>query len=361
MAGMKCYINGIGIISPQRTYVNTEFLAEIRNYDNNILTCVTPDFKAYMSPVQLRRLSRMLRIGMTAATICMKDAGINIPDGIVTATGYGFLEETEKFLKELLERNEKQLTPTYFMQGTYNALAGLVALSVKCTGYNNTYVSKGFAFENALLDCMLQLSGDANLNLLLGSYDESAAVQYTAGMREKQFKKEMRNSLDIFKNKTEGCIQGEGSAFFDFSGKPSASTWCSVDGVELVYLPGSAEFLKETIQSFLDKHNLTESAIDVLISGMSGDKSRDQLLEKLEHISFTKTARVYFKHLCGEYCTATTFATWLAASILKKQIVPDIVKASSTQFPRQIERVLIINHYFNRNYSIILLSRHSAV
>ncbi|HMG92180.1 MAG TPA: beta-ketoacyl synthase chain length factor [Chryseolinea sp.] len=356
---MKCYINGIGIISPQRTFVNSEFLTEIISYDNNILTCVTPDFKAYMNPAQLRRLSRMLRIGMTAATICLKDAGINVPDGIVTATGYGFLEETEKFLRELLERNEKQLTPTYFMQGTYNALAGVVALSVKCTGYNNTYVSKGFAFENALHDCLLRIAANKDLNLLLGSYDESASVQYTAGMREHQFKTEPSNSLEIFKNKTPGCIQGESSAFFDLSGQPSASTWCSVEGIQLMYLPDSADDLKETINLFLNKHEINETNIDVVISGMSGDSSRDQLLEQLENILFNKTPRVYFKHLSGEFCTATSFGMWLASSILKKQHIPDVVKVSSTRFPDKIQTILLVNHYFNRNYSIILLKRYS--
>ena len=126
MEGMHCYINGIGIISPQKTFDNAEFLNEVITYDQNILNCTTPDFKKYVSPVQLRRLSRMLRIGITAAKICLEDAHIQIPDGIITATGYGFLEETEKFLKEMLEREEKQLTPTYFMQGTYNSLAGLI-------------------------------------------------------------------------------------------------------------------------------------------------------------------------------------------------------------------------------------------
>jgi 3-oxoacyl-[acyl-carrier-protein] synthase II len=359
MESTKCYINGIGILSPQRTFVNNEFLEEVISYNNNILTCVTPDFKAYMSPAQLRRLSRMLRIGMTAATICLKDAGIQVPDGIVTATGYGFLDETEKFLKELLERNETQLTPTYFIQGTYNALAGLVALSVKCTGYNNTYVSKGFAFENALHDCMLRLAANSSLNLLVGSYDESATVQYTAGLREHHFKKEPTNSLDIFKNKTAGCLHGEGSAFFDLSGQPSASTWCSVEGLKLFYLPESAEDLGEGISSFLKKHNISETDIDVVINGMSGDSSRDQLLEQLEKILFTKTPLVYFKHLCGEYCTATSFGMWLASSILKKQHVPDVVKAFSASVPDEIQTILLVNHYLNRNYSIMLLKRYS--
>ena len=354
---MKCYINGIGIISPQRTFDNEEFLSDVKSYQNT-LTCTTPDFKAYLSPVQLRRLSRMLRIGMTAATICLKDAGITIPDGIVTATGYGFLEETEKFLRELLERNEKQLTPTFFMQGTYNALAGLVALSVKCTGYNNTYVSKGFAFENALHDCMLRISENQSLNLLLGSYDESATVQYTAGLREHQFKTEPTNSLDIFKKKTPGCIQGESAAFFGLSGQPSASTWCSIEGIQSKYLPESAEDIRKAILSFLNKHDVGEADIDIVISGMSGDSSRDLLLEQLENILFNKTPRVYFKHLCGEFCTATSFGMWLASSILRKQHVPEVVKASPARFPDKIETILLVNHYFNRNYSFILLKRH---
>lgn len=128
------YINGIGILSPQKTFDNDVFLAELSSYHENVLTCVTPEFKNYINPIQLRRLSRMLRIGLTAATICLRDAKVQTPQGIITGTGYGFLDETAKFLRELLEQHEKQLTPTYFMQSTYNALSGLIALSVKCMG-----------------------------------------------------------------------------------------------------------------------------------------------------------------------------------------------------------------------------------
>ena len=151
---VRHYINGIGIITPQKTYSDEGFLSEVVSYHGNVLRCATPDFKSYISPTQLRRLSRMLRIGLTSSILCLKDAGTTMPDGIITATGYGFLEETEKFLREILDRGERQLTPTSFMQGTYNALAGLVALSLKCTGYNSTYVSRGFAFENAMDDAI---------------------------------------------------------------------------------------------------------------------------------------------------------------------------------------------------------------
>ena len=58
----------------------------------------------------------------------------------------------------MLDQNEKHLTPTFFMQGTYNALSGLVALTLKCNGYNNTYVNKGFSFETSLHDAMMHLN-----------------------------------------------------------------------------------------------------------------------------------------------------------------------------------------------------------
>jgi 3-oxoacyl-[acyl-carrier-protein] synthase II len=132
------FINGVGVISPQKTFINSEFLLEIREYHQNSLTASHPDFKEFINPVQLRRMSRMLRIGLTAATLCHRDSNPIKPDGIITTSGFGFLGETAKFLTEILEQDEKQLTPTYFMQSTYNALSGLIALTLKCSGYNNT-------------------------------------------------------------------------------------------------------------------------------------------------------------------------------------------------------------------------------
>jgi len=53
-----------------------------------------------------------------------------------------------------------------------------VALHVKCQGYNSTYVSKGFAFETALLDAMMQLQEVNTKKFLVGSFDESDEAHY---------------------------------------------------------------------------------------------------------------------------------------------------------------------------------------
>lgn len=300
----------------------------------------------------------MLRIGLTASKICLTDANIDRPTGIITATGYGFLEETEKFLTELLERREKQLTPTYFMQGTYNALAGLVALSMKCTGYNNTFVSKGFAFENALQDAMLQLADDPGGNFLVGAFDEAASVQYKTGMRDKYYKSEWVQNLDLFESKTIGTLQGEGAAFFNIATYPSPRTWCQLTDLKMVYSPTDAKELSEELKSFLTVNNITPNAVDVWINGVSGDIERDYLLTNIENSVLQKTPQLRHKHLSGEYCTAVSFALWLGASILKKQFIPDVVKVPTLAFPQVLETVLIINQYMSKNYSFLLLKRH---
>lgn len=351
------YINGVGIISPQKTFDNEQFLTGISQYDHNVLSCVTPDFKAYINPIQLRRLSRMLRIGLSAATICMRDARVESPDGIITATGYGFLEETEKFLKEVFERQEKQLTPTYFMQGTYNALAGLVALSTKCMGYNNTYVSKGFAFENAMQDAMMQLASNRKANFLVGAFDEAASVQYIINSREQHYKTEPINNQNLFESETAGSIQGEGAAFFAVSGTPSDTTWCVLKDLHLVYRPNNADTLADALTAFLNDNETSFSKIDAWISGVAGDIRRDQLIITLRNSLLSKTPEIRFKHLCGEYCTAITFALWLGASVLKHQYVPHIVKSSTKPFPQRLDTILVVNHYMNRNYSFYLLQK----
>ena len=349
------YINGIGNISPQKTFDPDVFLTEITQYDKNVLTCVAPDFKAYINPIQMRRLSRMLRIGLSAATICLRDSKVNMPEGIIVGTGYGFLDETAKFLRELLSQREAQLTPTYFMQSTTNALAGLVALTIKCMGYNNTYASKGFAFENALTDAMMQLSENPSANFLIGAYDEAAEIQYNASQRASHFKTEFINNLSLFDTRTKGSIQGEGSAFFMMSGQVSPSTWCVLSGMKLLYKPDQTE-LQTELENFLRENDVDSKQIDLMVNGMSGDVEHDGFLRPLI-AGFQHTPQARFKHLCGEHTTATSFALWLAASIIKKQEVPEIVKVPGSKETGRLDTILVVNQYMAKSFTFILLKR----
>jgi 3-oxoacyl-(acyl-carrier-protein) synthase len=357
MADINYYINGLGILSPQKTFDNNEFLSELISYNTNALQSIVPDFKEYINPIQLRRLSRMLRIGLTAAIICTRDSGVMKPDGIITGTGYGFLNDTAKFVSEMLNQQEKHLTPTFFMQGTYNALAGLVAITLKCNGYNNTYVNKGFSFETALHDAMMHLKENVSQNFLVGAYDEADEVQYKVNSRVDHYKSELINSLQLFDYNTKGSLQGEGAAFFLLSTKAQENCWCILKGVKMIFKPDSSEFLSNELDVFLSKSGISSDEIDVVINGVSGDVENDKMLLELSANRLNKIPELRFKQLSGEYCTASSFGLWLGASMLKKQIIPSSVQFNEASSTIPIKTVLLINQYMGRNYTFILLQR----
>ena len=349
------YINGLGIVSPQKTYDNTDFLPEIISYNNNVLGCLVPEFKEYINPIQLRRLSRMLRIGLTAAIICTRDSGNTKPDGIITATGYGFLNDTAKFVSEMLDQGEKHLTPTFFMQGTYNALSGLVALTLKCNGYNNTYVNRGFSFETSLHDAIMYLDEGKMQSFLVGAYDEADEVQYKVNSRVGHYKSNHINSLQLFNQKSTGSLQGEGAAFFSIEARPGGNCWCILKGVKMIFKPVSVQFLEAELKNFLANNNLSVTAIHIVISGLSGDVENDKVLSALTAGTFRAVPELRFKHLCGEYCTASSFGFWIGASILKKQQIPSGLQFNNASASFPLKNVLLVNQYMGRNYSFILL------
>jgi len=201
LPGINIFIHGLSAISPQKTWDPTIFLPEITNHNHtdSSLSCVLPDFKKFIPPMQLRRLSRMARMGITSAKICLQDGHADRIDAIITATGYGFQEDMARFLTNLLEQKEQQLSPVYFAQSGYNAMSGMLALFLNCSGYNNNFVSRGLAFETALTDALLLLSEKEPPNVLLGAFDEKSPQQYGEFIRLGYFKKEQINHLSSSK------------------------------------------------------------------------------------------------------------------------------------------------------------------
>lgn len=356
MADIDCFIQGAGVISPQRTYDNREFLPEVTHHDSHVLTCIPPDFKQYFSPMQLRRLGRMPRMVLAAAAICLDDAGVSNVDAIITATGYGAQEDMAKFLDEMLDRNEQQLAPASFIQSGYNAMAGLLAMQLKCTGYNNNFVSRGFAFETALHDAVLYLREKEADRVLLGAFDDASPQQYGEYIRLGYFKKERTDHRALFESRTAGTLQGEGVALFLLSAGRTPENLCRIGDFRMVYRPADYGVLSRELNGFLEANDLTAGDVDVFVNSISGDAARDRWNLALQRDCFTHAAEVRFKHLTGEYATASSFALWLGAEILKKQTIPQAVLGTHIPHRRPLRTALVCNHFLGKNYSFFLLT-----
>ena len=112
---MKVFINGISTISPQKTFNNHLFLDNPIEYSSDFLAVIPPDYKNFISTKILRRMSKIIRMGVTSANEAMQEAEITNPDAIIVGTGLGCMIDTEKFLNKMLDNNETLLTPTSFI------------------------------------------------------------------------------------------------------------------------------------------------------------------------------------------------------------------------------------------------------
>ncbi|MFC2102615.1 beta-ketoacyl synthase N-terminal-like domain-containing protein [Bacteroidota bacterium] len=351
----KIYINGLGCISPQPTMDNQSFLEEPVSVESNRLKAIDPNYKEFVPPEMVRRMGRIIKMGVAAARTCLSDAGCEIPDAIVTGTGLGCIEDTEKFLGNMIKNNEEFLTPTAFIQSTHNTVSAQIALLIKCHGYNFTYVHRGFSFESALLDALIQLQNGRASTVLLGAADELTSNSFQIQNRLGYWRRNHENNLNLLEKPMKGTIAGEGAAFFLLDQKQNANTYALLQDVEMLYQPQSTSDIVEQIGHFLNRNGMTENDIDLLLLGRNGDIRFDSVYDEVTEAAFPWTPSCGFKQLCGEYMTVSSFGVWLASRILKEGQVPQVLQA--THKPKVLKNILLYNHYQGINHSFILLSQ----
>ncbi len=351
------YISGIGCISPQHTMDNEVFLEEAVNQQALFLQCIQPNsYKEFINPILSRRLSKIIKMGITSALISLKDAGIENPGAVITGTGLGCVEDTEKFLMTMLDNKETLLNPTNFMQSTYNTISSQIAIILKCFNYNSTYVHRGFSFESAVMDALdLMANGDAD-NALVGGIDELTENHFQITSLLGNCRQEAENNLELLHHPGKGTIPGEGSVFFTLTKEQQSSTYCELKGIKMHYKPANFFGVWIEIKQLLEEHNLTEEDIDLLVMGTNGNQETDIYYQQIHSSLFPNTSVASFKHLCGEYYTASAFGLLLAANILKRQTVPTVCQFKGDK-PSNIRNIILYNHYAGDQHSVMLLSK----
>ncbi len=351
----KVYINSSASISPQKTFDNDIFLAEITAYNDSVIYTQDPDYKQYIPPAAARRMSKGIKMGVAATKIALEEAEIETVDAIITGTGMGCVVDSEKFVSALIDNTEQYLTPTSFIQSTHNTVAGQIALAIGCKAYNFTYVHAAVSFESALIDAKMQLENMEAKNILVGGVDELGEHYANIHRIINHVKAEAVKIPEVFNSKTEGAVFSEGANFFVLSNEKKDSCYAELAAVE-IFNKLNKERVAETIESFLNENNLKIGDIDLVVLGNNGDVTYDVYYHQLSQGIFGNTQQVFYKHLVGENNTVSAFGVWLASKILKTQTIPDIVKINHKK-PSQLETVLCYNQYRGKDHSLILLKK----
>lgn len=348
----KTYINGIGCVSAQATTQGfpSEFTID---ETTNFLEIVKPEYKDYFSPIASRRMAKGVKNGIVASTLAMKEAGVENLDAIITGTGMGCIEDSDKFLKAIIDNNEEFLTPTSFIQSTHNTVASTIAINLGCKAYNFTYVNGAVSFESALVDAKLQFDADEVSNVLVGGIDEM--TEYTKSLFKLAgfIKPDESGPHDILGSKTKATVFSEGATFFMLSDTKSEATYAELVDIETINKLEISNVGHKAIE-FLKANNLTQHDIDAVVLGFDGDVEFDGYYKELAR-EFAFTPQIYYKHVSGEYNTASAFGLYVGANVLKNQEIPQQLKVNAVEKP-SYHKILLYNQYRGIDHSFVLIS-----
>ena len=275
------------------------------------------DYKEIIAdPALRRRMSRIVKMGVACGLKCIEGLAPESIDAIITATGFGCLADTEKFIESIVANNERLLNPTPFIQSTFNTIGGQIALLRGIHSYNVTYAHRGLSFESALIDAAMQVN-EGKKNVLLGAIDEittsSADIQRRLGM-------------------TREYELGEGANFFVLNAATSGNGQPAVLDIDTRSGKQTEDNLVEWIVEIANRNNIKTSDLCVVANcdAVTADSIANRLSLKNKPLQF-KT------------CNYPT----LSARAL------DFAINNSTA-----NNTLIISDYQHINHSLILLGRN---
>lgn len=327
----NCYIRSVAQVSCQQPLCD-DWLTVPHWNEGEYAVAVEPQTRGVVSPVEARRMGKILKRAVCTSLSALGSSGIEMPDAIITGTGMGCMENSEKFLADLTLNGEHCLKPTLFMQSTHNTISSMVAMTLKCHGYNNTYSHGALSFDSALLDAWLQLRSGSISHALIGAHDEVTPPMARV----------MRH------------IHPE----YSFVSETSMASVLSVeagDGPNVVVedVCIACNWSASDVAAYLHEDDT------VIIAGINGKSCNDKpYMEVMDALAGPRTLLKY-KHVFGDNFSAPAMAFYVGATLLARQEdVPGFLFESEAEHRIQpLDHITLLNNAGTDSWSVVRLRR----
>lgn len=342
------YIHKTYCISAQQDLMQAE-LGLIDEPLEKKLLAVEPSYEK-IPPGILRRMGKSIRMGVGAALPLMNET--EHLNGIIMGSANAGMEECVKFLNQIVQYEEGQLTPGNFVQSTGNVIAGQLGLITRNKGYNITHVHAGLAFENAVIDAIMQLRANRSAGYLLGGVDEISSFHYNIETLAGSYKKEDISNKQLYETDSPGCVVGEGAAMFIVRAT-SENSIAKVAAISTIHST-DIELVKNQLSVFLHNNLAKGTVIDLLLSGENGDNRTLPFYTACENMFADDTAVVRYKHMVGDFPTASALGLWYACAFLHQPVPVQMFKKKSSK--TGFRNMLLYNNFKGLQHSFILVT-----
>jgi 3-oxoacyl-(acyl-carrier-protein) synthase len=335
-------------------------------YDVPFTRSIDPSFKEYISPIEARRMGRILKRALATSKEALKAAGCDTVDAIMTGTGFGCIENTEFFLDALSNEGEQLLKPTYFMQSTHNTISSLVAIQTKNYNYNATYAHNGISFESALHDAWLQFRLGKINSALVGCHDEMTetfhSIMKKGGVMGQDDERcgEVAVSVVLSNVPVSQVVEPVETPSQNQSALRQAQgsqPLCRLTGLKMLHQPTMND-LMDAATTMLQSAERSLADVDYILTGISGNHQSDKVYLAETKTLFGDKPLLKYKHLFGENFTASGLGFYVAAQCLNAGKVPSHLFVNANEASdKQPACILLFNHSDGKDYTLILLEK----
>ena len=319
-------------------------------YDVPFTRSIDPSFKEYISPIEARRMGRILKRALATSKEALKAAGCDTVDAIMTGTGFGCIENTEFFLDALSNEGEQLLKPTYFMQSTHNTISSLVAIQTKNYNYNATYAHKGISFESALHDAWMQFCLGKIHSALVGCHDEMTETFHSIMKKGGVMGKDDERCGEV-------AVSVVLTSHCEERSNPETKPLCRLTGLKMLHQPTMND-LMDAATTMLQSAERSLADVDYILTGISGNHQSDKVYLAETKTLFGDKPLLKYKHLFGENFTASGLGFYVAAQCLNAGEVPSHLFVNTNEASdKQPACILLFNHSDGKDYTLILLEK----
>lgn len=332
-------ITGIGVVAPgaigtaafrAQLAEGRSGIATVDRFDTTGLSAhkaaLVRDFnpRDFISPMKMRRMNNLSRLGLSAAKLAVLDGGSGSLDagtGVAIGTAFGPVQTSVEYLQEYVEKGASLAPPQLFAESVANAAGSHIAIDLNLRGFNVTITQRESSALAAAMYASSQIVKGAVPAALIGGVEEVNEMIFSVLDRVGALAHGQDEQSRPFDRRRNGLVIGEGGAVLIAGGSGRAYAYLSGFGMARDITASVSDWgtgheaVVAAMRAALEDAGITAAEVDGIYASANSTLRADRLEARAIYAMFeARVPVVATKGVFGEY--AAGGALQLAAAIL---------------------------------------------
>src|SRR5688572_20645791 len=242
--------------------------------------------KEFIPPMKMRRMNTHSRMGVSAAKLALRDAGIDALDpatGVALGTAFGPVQTSVDYMQEYVEKGAALAPPQLFAESVANAPGSHIAIELGLRGFNITVTQRESSALAAAMYAASQIMKGTAPVALIGGVEEVNEMIFSVLDRLGSLSPGDDGSMRPFDVHHDGLLIGEGSAILIAGGSASRYGYMSGFGIARDTSASMSDWgddpaaVVAAMRSAIDDAELRAVDIDAVYASANGNPRVDRL------------------------------------------------------------------------------------